>query len=163
MTLGERIKLILDERNIKQAEFAKALGVTSNYVNLLVNNKKHNISDTLAKLIEEMYGYSSKWVMTGEGEEKLTSELSDIKIEFIKKVKKMPDDEVIALLAFANSLESVKGIFNSFNETVVDEEPEEDTETLEEKYIEKLSKTASNTKMSIVLNSLGKIKRTNDL
>ena len=40
MTLGERIKTILSERNIKQVEFAKALGVSANYVNLLVNGKK---------------------------------------------------------------------------------------------------------------------------
>ena len=35
------------------------------------------------------------------------------KIEFLKKIQKMPDDEIIALLAFANSLESVKQTFNT--------------------------------------------------
>ena len=33
--------------------------------------------------------------------------------KFLKKVQKMPDDEITALLAFANSLESVKRTFIS--------------------------------------------------
>ncbi|WP_286167064.1 helix-turn-helix transcriptional regulator [Clostridium sp. D33t1_170424_F3] len=108
MTLGERIKTILSERNIKQVEFATALGVSANYINQLVNGKKTSISDTLAKLIEETYGFSAQWVMTGEGEKNLTPPLSTAKIQFMKKLKKMPDDEVAALLAFANSLDHVK-------------------------------------------------------
>ena len=31
MTLAERIKLILKERNTKQVQFARALGISSNY------------------------------------------------------------------------------------------------------------------------------------
>lgn len=38
---------------------------------------------------------------------------SAAKVEFLKKVQKMPDDEIIALLAFANSLEIVKRTFTS--------------------------------------------------
>ena len=62
MNLGERIKIILCERNIKQVEFAESLGVSANYINQLVNGKKLNISETLAKLIEETYGYSYQWI-----------------------------------------------------------------------------------------------------
>ena len=108
MTLGERIKTILSERSIKQVDFASALGISANYVNQLVNGKKTNISDTLAKLIEETYGFSAQWVITGEGEKNSTSSLSAAKLEFMKKIQKMPDNEIAALLAFANSLDSVK-------------------------------------------------------
>lgn len=111
MTLGERIKVILCERNIKQVNFAENLGISANYVNQLVNGKKTNISDTLAKLIEETYGYSAQWIMTGNGEKKSSPAISSAKAEFLKKVQKMPDDEIAALLAFANSLESVKKSF----------------------------------------------------
>lgn len=113
MTLGERIKVILSERNIKQIDFAQALGISANYVNQLVNGKKRNISDTLAKLIEETYGYSAEWIMTGEGEKSATPSFSAVKAEFLKKIPKMPDDEITALLAFANSLESVKKTFSN--------------------------------------------------
>ena len=112
MTLGDRLRIILKERNIKQVEFAKVLGVSANYVSLLISGKRGPISDTLAKLIEETYGYSAQWVMNGEGEKLSSPSLSATKIEFLKKIQKMPDDEIIALLAFANSLESVKQSFN---------------------------------------------------
>ena len=51
--------------------------------------------------------------MTGEGEKISVPSLSAAKLEFLKKVQKMPDDEITALLAFANSLESVKKTFCS--------------------------------------------------
>lgn len=123
MTLGDRLRIILKERNIKQVEFAKVLGVSANYVSLLISGKRGPISDTLAKLIEETYGYSAQWVMNGEGEKLSSPSLSATKIEFLKKIQKMPDDEIIALLAFANSLESVKQSFN-ITETINQEEGE---------------------------------------
>lgn len=123
MTLGDRLRIILKERNIKQIEFAKVLGVSANYVSLLISGKRGPISDTLAKLIEETYGYSAQWVMNGEGEKLSSPSLSATKIEFLKKIQKMPDDEIIALLAFANSLESVKQSFN-ITETINQEEGE---------------------------------------
>ncbi len=113
MCLGNRLRIILKERNIKQVDFAKALGVSANYINLLISGKRGPISDTLAKLIEETYGYSAQWIMTGEGEKIALPSLSAAKIEFLKKIQKMPDDEIAALLAFANSLESVKKSFSS--------------------------------------------------
>lgn len=116
MNLGDRLRIILKERNIKQVDFARTLGVSANYINLLISGKRGPISDTLAKLIEETYGYSAQWIMTGDGEKMATHSLSAIKIEFIKKIRKMPDDEITALLAFANSLESVKKSFSSSSE-----------------------------------------------
>lgn len=121
MTLGDRLHIILKERNIKQVEFAKVLGVSANYVSLLISGKRGPISDTLAKLIEETYGYSAQWVMNGEGEKLSSPSLSATKIEFLKKIQKMPDDEIIALLAFANSLESVKQSFNITENTKQEE------------------------------------------
>ena len=40
MTLGDRIKCILSEKNMKQVEFASTLGISANYVNQLVNGKR---------------------------------------------------------------------------------------------------------------------------
>ena len=68
MSLGQRIQTILKEQKIKQVEFARTLGISANYVNLIANDKKVTISDTLAKLIEESYGYSAQWVLDGSGE-----------------------------------------------------------------------------------------------
>lgn len=115
MTLGERINLIITSRNIKQVEFADSLGVSANYINQLVNDKKVNISETLARLIEETYGYSAEWIMTGEGEITSSSALTTAQMELLKKIQKMPDDEVIALLAFSKYVEDEKANIQKIN------------------------------------------------
>lgn len=71
---------------------------------------KNNISDTLAKLIEETYGYSSEWILSGNGEKRVTDDLTASKIETIKK---MSGKKVEAVLAFVNSLEDVQAILNA--------------------------------------------------
>ena len=108
MSIGERIKIILNEKQIKQVDFAKKLGVSANYINLLVNNKKTSISETLAKLIEETYGYSSNWIISGTEPKYISNDMSFLKIETINKIKRMSDDEIIATLAFVNSLDKIK-------------------------------------------------------
>ncbi|WP_308780019.1 helix-turn-helix transcriptional regulator [uncultured Clostridium sp.] len=110
MTVGERIKIILNEKQIKQIDFAKKLGVSSNYINLLVNNKKNTISEPLSKLIEETYGYSSSWIMYGTEPKFISRDMSYLKIETINKIKRMSDDEIMAILAFVNSFEEIKKI-----------------------------------------------------
>lgn len=108
MTLGQRLKTILGERGVKQVEFAKTLGISANYVNLIVNDRKDTISETLAKLIEETYGFSAEWVLTGTGEKYTATGTSAEKAEVLKKIQRMSDCEVRAVLAFVNSLESLK-------------------------------------------------------
>ena len=107
MTLGTRIKTILKERNTKQVEFAQVLGISANYVNLLVNGKKDTISDTLAKLIEETYGYSAQWLLDGVGDKFVNGNVSASKTEILKRIQKMSDSEIRATLAFVKTLESV--------------------------------------------------------
>lgn len=107
MTLGQRVKIILKEQNIKQVDFAKALGISANYVNLIVNDKKNTLSDTLAKLIEETYGYSSQWILTETGHKLSRNDLSVEKNEILKKIQKMSDSEVKAVLAFVSTLDSI--------------------------------------------------------
>lgn len=107
MSLGQRVQTILKERKIKQVDFAKTLGISANYVNLIVNDKKETISETLAKLIEETYGYSAQWVLYGNGEKLSTNELTAGKSEILKKIQKMSDSEVRAVLAFVNTLDSI--------------------------------------------------------
>jgi transcriptional regulator with XRE-family HTH domain len=46
-------------------DFARAMGISANYVSLLAAGKKQRVSETLAKLIENTYGYRYEWVMTG--------------------------------------------------------------------------------------------------
>ncbi len=107
MSLGQRMQTILQEQKIKQVEFARELGISANYVNLIVKGKKGTISAPLAKLIEESYGYSAQWVLTGSGEKFSAAALTAEKAEILKKIQKMPDSEVRAVLAFVNTLDSI--------------------------------------------------------
>lgn len=113
MNQCERIKLILQENQLKQKQLAAQLGVSESYISKLLKNPDIGLSQPLASLIEEKYGYNADWIMTGEGEKKSSPTLSTAKIEFLKKIQKMPDDEITALLAFANSLETVRKSFSA--------------------------------------------------
>lgn len=107
MTLGQRIQTILKEQKVKQVEFATTLGISANYVNLIVNDKKTTISETLAKLIEETYGYSYQWILKETGDKLSKNNLTIEKNEIIKKIQKMSNSEVNAVLAFVNTLDSI--------------------------------------------------------
>ncbi len=112
MTLSARIQTILQERNVKQVDFAKALGISPNYVNLLANGKKQSISVTLAKLIEETYGYPAQWVLDGSGEPLATSGVTAAKADILKKIQKMSDAEVKAALAFIETLDKINAQYS---------------------------------------------------
>lgn len=66
-TIGGRVSLILKERHLKKTLFARALGITPNYVYLITSDRVNTVSGTLALLIEEKYGYRAGWLLTGRG------------------------------------------------------------------------------------------------
>lgn len=108
MKLGDRLKYIIDTLGISQVKFAKALGVSANYISLIVNGKKENISDTLAKLIEETYNFSANWLLTGAGEPRIANDISKKKADTIKKISFMSDKELDTILAFLKALEEIQ-------------------------------------------------------
>lgn len=105
--LQTRLRLILDEQNIKQVDFAKTLGVTANYVSLLANGKKLNISLHLAKLIEENYGYSRMWLLSGKGEKLISGALTPLKLKIMQKINQLNENELNSVLGFIKLLEDV--------------------------------------------------------
>lgn len=68
MELKDRLQIILDEQHIKQKDLANAIKVTESYISNMLNGKRNNLSESLAVLIEQAYGYSAYWVLTGEGD-----------------------------------------------------------------------------------------------
>ena len=96
-TLAERFRTILSERHLKQTELAEALGVSANYISLLVHGRKKQISLTLAKLVESLYGYSAQWVMCGSGAKCSTEQLRQ---QAVKQIMKMDLDTLIKLKNF---------------------------------------------------------------
>lgn len=112
MNLSERIRIVLKENHLKQRELAKEIGVTESYISALLNGRNLNISQALATLIEEKYGYSSSWILNGtEPRMKAVGKnrtLSDIHKKAILQIEKLSPEQIKAVLAFVKSLEEVE-------------------------------------------------------
>lgn len=115
MELKDRIRLILEEQHIRQKDFARAIKVTESYVSNMLKGKRCNISESLAVLIEQLYGYSAQWLLTGEGERCTENfrlpELSPVQRKMVLEIQKMPDAELNAVQVFIDSLDEYKKAF----------------------------------------------------
>ena len=112
MNQCDRIRQILKENKLKQKAFASAIGVTESYISKLLKDPDIRLSQSLAVLIEEKYGYNAEWVLNGT-EPKLKQVSKDNRcLKFIKRRlpnwKKMNDEQVKAVLAFINSLDELE-------------------------------------------------------
>ena len=120
MELKDRIRLILDEKHIKQKDLASTIKVTESYVSNILKGKRCNISEALALLIEQAYGYSAQWVLTGEGDcyvsKSNASDLSPAKKRLIAEIEKMSEPELDAIKVFIDSLEGYKKAFGLSDE-----------------------------------------------
>lgn len=103
--LSDRIRTILREQNIRQVDFARSLGVSANYVNLLVNGKKDTLSETLALLIQELYGYPAQWILNGRQDIPRRDTLTIRQRETIERIRSLDDRETQAVLAFVRYLQ----------------------------------------------------------
>lgn len=112
LNLSERIQLILEENHLKQKEFAKEIGVTESYISAIINGRNSKISQALATLIEEKYGYSISWLLEGINPKlKVVGKnrtLSDIHKKAILQIEKLTPEQIKAVLAFVKSLEEVE-------------------------------------------------------
>lgn len=112
MNQCDRIRQILKENKLKQKEFASVIGVTESYISKLLKDPDIRLSQSLAVLIEEKYGYNAEWVLNGtEPKLKQVSKdksLSEIHQKALAKLEKMNDEQVKAVLAFINSLDELE-------------------------------------------------------
>ncbi len=114
MNQCDRIRLILQENKLKQKELAAEIGVTESYVSILLKKPEVRLSRSVAALIEERYGYSADWVLTGmEPKLKQVSKdrtLSELHQKALAKLEKMDDNQIKAVLAFIDSLEDIERV-----------------------------------------------------
>ena len=112
MNQCDRIRQILKENKLKQKEFASVIGVTESYISKLLKDPDIRLSQSLAVLIEEKYGYNAEWVLNGtEPKLKQVSKdksLSEIHQKELAQLEKMNEEQVKAVLAFINSLDELE-------------------------------------------------------
>lgn len=119
MNQCDRIRQILKENKLKQKQFASVIGVTESYISKLLKDPDIRLSQSLAVLIEEKYGYNAEWVLNGT-EPKLKQiskdkSLSEIHQRALAQLEKMNDEQVKAVLAFINSLDEIERNLNPNN------------------------------------------------
>lgn len=105
--LADRIKQILAEQNLKQAEFARALGISANYVYLLTSGKKKVISKTLSRLIETLYGYQAGWVRGEPGTEGV-ARVSSLRRRTSEQICRLAPEDLEKVAAFLHTLDQRK-------------------------------------------------------
>ncbi len=119
MNQCDRIRQILKENKLKQKQFASVIGVTESYISKLLKDPDIRLSQSLAVLIEEKYGYNATWILNGT-EPKLkqiskNNSLSEIHQKALTQLEKMNDEQVKAVLAFINSLDELEKTINTNN------------------------------------------------
>lgn len=117
MNQCERIKVILQENKLKQKQLAIEIGVTESYISKLLKDPNIGLSQSIATLIEEKYGYNMDWILNGT-EPKLkqiskNKTLSELHQKAIYQLEKMNDNQIKAILAFINSLEEIEKSFSA--------------------------------------------------
>jgi len=109
MALSDRMRIIIDECGLKQKEFAKSINVTDSYISKVLRDES-GMSNSTAMLIEQLYGYSKNWIMTGQEPKMLAvsgRNLSVLQKRIIFDVERMNEEELKALFAFIESLKKV--------------------------------------------------------
>lgn len=120
--MKDRIKQIRKAEGLTQAEFAKKLNLSRNFVNLVENGSREASGRTISD-ITRCFGYSEKWIKTGEGDmyepktkEEEVAELvgrtlngsNDLKLAVIRMICSRTDEELkvieSALRAIVNDI-----------------------------------------------------------
>lgn len=114
MTQCDRIREILEENHLKQKQFASTIGVTDSYISKLLKDPTIRLSQSLAVLIEEKYGYNTEWILQGKNpkrkEDNKYKTLSELHQKAIHQLEIMNDEQIKAVLAFINSLDEIESI-----------------------------------------------------
>jgi transcriptional regulator with XRE-family HTH domain len=106
MALSDRMKTIIRECGLNQKEFARSIDVTDSFISKLLKNES-GLSNSTAKLIEKLYGYSKDWILNGV-EPKISNNddktLSPLQKKIISDVELMNHAELKTIYAFIESL-----------------------------------------------------------
>jgi transcriptional regulator with XRE-family HTH domain len=91
MTLGERIKSIRKDANLKQYEFGRKIGVAANTVTNYENNMRVPIEAIRVAICKE-FGVHRQWLETGEGPKDMEKDddLAAIAFDIVNGDRELP-------------------------------------------------------------------------
>ena len=109
MALSDRVRTIINECGLKQKAFAKSINVTDSFISKLLRDET-GIANSTALLVEQLYGYSKEWIITGQGAKMRAGrgrDLSSLQKQVITAVEQMEDHELRAVYSFIESLKKL--------------------------------------------------------
>lgn len=108
MHFYETLQSIMAEKELTIPDVARLSGLPDSTIRSMISRKNKTVALEVAFKLSKGLGVTLEQ-LNGEASEML---LSPVKQEFIRKIQRMPDNEVIALLAFADSLNNTKKALN---------------------------------------------------
>jgi plasmid maintenance system antidote protein VapI len=106
MALSDRMRTIVNECGLKQKSFARSINVTDSYISKLLRDES-GMANSTALLIEQLYGYSKSWILTGQEPKMIPGRgrnVTSLQRKIIMDVEQMNEAELRALHAFIESL-----------------------------------------------------------
>lgn len=101
--LCDRLKILLNELNISQRQFAMKLNLDPGYFSRIVQGKA-TPPERILLLIENVFNVNKTWLETGEGEIFKSHEISFVKKQVLEAINAMSDEQVNAVAAFIKFL-----------------------------------------------------------
>ena len=109
MTIGDRIRWLIELKELKQTEIAEMTGVTQAAIsNLVTDSSRKPSAPTLLKLAEVLQ-CNPTWIITGEGDPFAWAAVTaESQVELLNLFKAMGSEGKAALLAVARSMAAKK-------------------------------------------------------
>lgn len=105
MTIGDRVRWLMEKRRVKQTELASKIGITQAGIsNIVTNAARKPSAPTLMRLAEELQ-CNPNWILSGKGDPfGWQAVTADTQVELLNLFKSMPEDAKQTLLAVARSM-----------------------------------------------------------
>jgi len=99
----DRLKILLDELNISQRQFAIKINLDPGYFSRIIQGKV-NPPDRILLLIENVFNVSKDWLENGQGEIFSNCGVSLAKKQVLESIDSLSDEQVNAVSSFIKYL-----------------------------------------------------------
>lgn len=103
----ERLKILLNELNISQRQFAMKINLDAGYFSRIIQGKVKP-PDRILLLIENVFNVNKDWLENGVGEIFATQGISLAKKQVLESIDSLNDDQVNAVSTFIKYLTEEK-------------------------------------------------------
>ena len=111
-TCNQRLRQAVKYLKLTHQQFAEAIGVSRVYVTKLLTEEERKMSAHLAATIENKFGISADWLLSGVGQMLSTytkiPELTPKQRRLTEQLERLDDRQLNAVLAFMDTLERLE-------------------------------------------------------